>query len=171
MAGSMCCSTMRVCSPAAALEDLTFEQWKTVVDVNLNGAFLCAQAAIRKMKRQNPKGGRIINNGSIRPTCRGQRGALHRDEACDSGLTKSIALDGRAHHIACSQIDIGNAATELSAPMAAGIRQADGSVRPEPVMDVRHVADAVLYMADLPLDANVLFMTLKATAMPYEGRG
>lgn len=159
-------------APQVPFEDLTFEQWKTVVDVNLNGAFLCAQAATRIMKAQDPKGGRIINNGSIsahvpRPNAAPYTATKH----ALSGLTKSIALDGRAHNIACSQIDIGNAATELSAPMAAGIRQADGSIRPEPVMDVSHVADAVLYMANLPLDANVLSMTLKATAMPYEGRG
>ncbi len=159
-------------APALALEDLSYDQWKAVVDVNLNGAFLCAQAAIRIMKAQLPQGGRIINNGSIsahvpRPNAAPYTATKH----ALSGLTKSIALDGRAHNIACSQIDIGNAATELSAPMAAGIRQADGSIRPEPVMDVSHVADAVLYMANLPLDANVLSMTLKATAMPYEGRG
>jgi NAD(P)-dependent dehydrogenase (short-subunit alcohol dehydrogenase family) len=159
-------------APPAAFEDLTYEQWKAVVDVNLNGAFLCAQAAVRIMKAQDPKGGRIINNGSIsanvpRPNAAPYTATKH----AISGLTKSLALDGRAHNIACSQIDIGNAATELSAPMAAGIQQADGSIRREPVMDVAHVADAVLYMANLPLDANVLFMTLKATAMPYEGRG
>lgn len=159
-------------APQAALEDLTFDQWKSVVDVNLNGAFLCAQAAIRIMKGQEPQGGRIINNGSISATVPRPNAAPYTaTKHALSGLTKSIALDGRAHNIACSQIDIGNAATELSAPMAAGIRQADGAVRPEPVMDVSHVADAVLYMANLPLDANVLFMTLKATAMPYEGRG
>lgn len=159
-------------APQAAIEELTYDQWKAVVDVNLNGAFLCAQAAIRIMKAQDPPGGRIINNGSIsahvpRPNAAPYTATKH----ALSGLTKSIALDGRAHNIACSQIDIGNAATELSAPMAAGIRQADGSTRPEPVMDVSHVADAVLYMANLPLDANVLSMTLKATAMPFEGRG
>ncbi len=159
-------------APPNAFEDLTYEQWKAVVDVNLNGAFLCAQAAVRIMKAQEPKGGRIINNGSIsanvpRPNAAPYTATKH----AISGLTKSIALDGRAHNIACSQIDIGNAATELSAPMAAGIQQADGAIRREPVMDVAHVADAVLYMANLPLDANVLFMTLKATAMPYEGRG
>lgn len=159
-------------APPAAFEDLTYEQWKAVVDVNLNGAFLCAQAAVRIMKAQEPKGGRIINNGSIsanvpRPNAAPYTATKH----ALSGLTKSLALDGRAHNIACSQIDIGNAATELSAPMAAGILQADGAIRREPVMDVAHVADAVLYMANLPLDANVLFMTLKATAMPYEGRG
>ena len=159
-------------TPGIPMEDLTYEQWKAVVDVNLNGAFLCAQAAVRIMKAQDPKGGRIINNGSIsanvpRPNAAPYTATKH----AISGLTKSLALDGRAHNIACSQIDIGNAATELSAPMAAGIQQADGSIRREPVMDVAHVADAVLYMANLPLDANVLFMTLKATAMPYEGRG
>lgn len=159
-------------APPVAFEELAYEQWKAVVDVNLNGAFLCAQAAVRIMKAQEPKGGRIINNGSIsanvpRPNATPYTATKH----ALSGLTKSLALDGRAHNIACSQIDIGNAATELSAPMAAGILQADGSIRREPVMDVAHVADAVLYMANLPLDANVLFMTLKATAMPYEGRG
>jgi len=159
-------------APQTALEDLTYDQWKAVVDVNLNGAFLCAQAAIRVMKAQEPKGGRIINNGSISATVPRPNAAPYTaTKHALSGLTKSIALDGRANNIACSQIDIGNAATELSAPMAAGIRQADGEIRPEPVMDVSHVADAVLYMANLPLDANVLFMTLKATAMPYEGRG
>jgi NAD(P)-dependent dehydrogenase (short-subunit alcohol dehydrogenase family) len=159
-------------APPVAFEDLTYEQWKAVVDVNLNGAFLCAQAAMRLMKSQVPKGGRIINNGSIsamvpRPNAAPYTATKH----ALSGLTKSIALDGRQHNVACSQIDIGNAATELSAPMSSGIRQADGSIRSEPVMDVSHVADAVLYMANLPLDANVLFMTLKATAMPFEGRG
>ena len=159
-------------APQLALEDLSLDQWKAVVDVNLNGAFQCAQAAIRIMKAQSPQGGRIINNGSIsayvpRPNAAPYTATKH----ALSGLTKSIALEGRAHNIARSQIDIGNAATELSAPIAAGIRQADGSIRPEPVMDVSHVADAVLYMANLPLDANVLSMTLKATAMPYEGRG
>lgn len=159
-------------APAVAIEDLSYEQWKAVVDVNLNGAFLCAQAAIRLMKSQVPKGGRIINNGSISAMVPRRNAAPYTaTKHALSGLTKSIALDGRQHNIACSQIDIGNAATELSAPMAAGIRQADGSIRPEPVMDVSHVADAVLYMANLPLDANVLFMTLKATAMPFEGRG
>jgi NAD(P)-dependent dehydrogenase (short-subunit alcohol dehydrogenase family) len=124
------------------------------------------------MKAQDPQGGRIINNGSIssyvpRPNAAPYTATKH----AIAGLTKSIALDGRPFNIACSQIDIGNAATDLSAPMATGALQADGSVRPEPVMNVSHVADAVLYMANLPLDANVLFMTLKATAMPYEGRG
>lgn len=159
-------------APPSPLEDLTYDQWKAVVDVNLNGAFLCAQAAIRIMKAQEPQGGRIINNGSIsayvpRPNAAPYTATKH----AIAGLTKSIALDGRAHNIACSQIDIGNAATELSDPMAKGVLQADGTVKAEPRMDVSHVADAVLYMANLSLDANVLFMTLKATAMPYEGRG
>ncbi len=159
-------------APAVPIEDLTYEQWKGVIDVNLNGAFLCAQAAVRLMKSQESKGGRIINNGSIsayvpRPFSAPYTASKH----AIAGLTKSIALDGRAHRIACSQIDIGNAATELTEPMAAGIRQADGSITPEPRMDPQHVADAVLYMANLPLEANVLFMTLKATAMPFEGRG
>jgi NAD(P)-dependent dehydrogenase (short-subunit alcohol dehydrogenase family) len=161
-----------VFAPPTPIDELTYEQWKGVVDVNLNGAFLCAQAAIRMMKAQDPQGGRIINNGSIssyvpRPNAAPYTATKH----AIAGLTKSIALDGRPFNIACSQIDIGNAATDISAPLATGALQADGSVRPEPVMDVSHVADAVLYMANLPLDANVLFMTLKATAMPYEGRG
>jgi NAD(P)-dependent dehydrogenase (short-subunit alcohol dehydrogenase family) len=159
-------------APPIAMEDLTFDQWKAVIDVNLNGAFLCAQAAIRLMKAQDPKGGRIINNGSISAyTPRPLSAPYTATKHALSGLTKSIALDGRANNIACSQIDIGNAATELSEPMAKGIRQADGSVKAEPRIDVKHVADAVLYIANLPLDANVLNMTLKATAMPFEGRG
>ncbi len=159
-------------APPIAMEDLTFDQWKAVIDVNLNGAFLCAQAAIRLMKAQDPKGGRIINNGSISAyTPRPQSAPYTATKHALAGLTKSIALDGRVNNIACSQIDIGNAATELSEPMAKGIRQADGSVRAEPRIDVKHVADAVLYIANLPLEANVLTMTLKATAMPFEGRG
>lgn len=159
-------------APAIPMEDLTYDQWKAVLDVNLNGAFLCAQAAMRTMKAQDPMGGRIINNGSIsayvpRPNSAPYTATKH----AISGLTKSIALDGRVSNIACSQIDIGNAATELSEPMARGVKQANGEIRPEPRMDVSHVADAVLYIANLPLDANVLFMTLKATAMPFEGRG
>lgn len=159
-------------APPIAMEDLTFDQWKAVIDVNLNGAFLCAQAAIRLMKSQDPKGGRIINNGSISAyTPRPLSAPYTATKHALAGLTKSIALDGRANNIACSQIDIGNAATELSEPMAKGIRQADGSVKAEPRIDVKHVADAVLYIANLPLEANVLNMTLKATAMPFEGRG
>ncbi len=159
-------------APPVPIEDLTLDQWRTVVDVNLTGAFLCAQAAIRMMKAQSPKGGRIINNGSIsayapRPFSAPYTATKH----ALTGLTKSISLDGRADDIACSQIDIGNAATDLTEPMAHGARQADGSVRPEPRIDVAHVADAVLYMASLPLEANVQFMTLMATKMPLIGRG
>jgi NAD(P)-dependent dehydrogenase (short-subunit alcohol dehydrogenase family) len=159
-------------APAIPMEDLTFEQWSMVVDVNLTGAFLCAQQAIRIMKAQTPRGGRIINNGSIsahspRPNSAPYTATKH----AITGLTKSIALDGRRYDIACSQIDIGNAATEMTARMANGVPQADGSMAVEPRMDVRHVADAVVYMANLPLDANVLFMTVMATNMPFVGRG
>jgi NAD(P)-dependent dehydrogenase (short-subunit alcohol dehydrogenase family) len=159
-------------SPPIPMEDLTYDQWKRVVDVNLNGMFLCAQEAIRMMKGQDPRGGRIINNGSIsahapRPHSAPYTATKH----AVTGLTKCIALDGRAHDIACSQIDIGNALTDLSAKMAAGVAQADGSIRAEPLMDVAHVASAVLYMANLPKDANVLFMTVMATGMPFVGRG
>ncbi|MFA5951273.1 MAG: SDR family oxidoreductase [Hyphomicrobium sp.] len=159
-------------APPVPIDELTFEQWKAVVDVNLSGAFLCAQAAFRMMKGQSPKGGRIINNGSIsadapRPFSAPYTATKH----AITGLTKSLSLDGRAHDIACSQIDIGNAATEMTEPMARGVLQADGSNRPEPRMDLRHVAEAVLYMANLPLDANVQFMTLMATKMPLIGRG
>lgn len=159
-------------APAVPFDELSYEQWKAVVDVNLNGAFLCAQWAFRMMKRQDPKGGRIINNGSIsgqapRPYSAPYSATKH----AMTGLTKSLSLDGRAHDIACSQIDIGNAATEMTEPMAQGAIQADGSIRPEPRMDLRHVAEAVLYMANLPLDANVQFMTLMATKMPFIGRG
>jgi NAD(P)-dependent dehydrogenase (short-subunit alcohol dehydrogenase family) len=161
-----------ISGPAVPFEDVTAEQWKAVVDVNLTGAFLCAQAAFRIMKAQMPKGGRIINNGSIsavspRPWSAPYTATKH----AMAGLTKSIALDGRTHDIACSQIDIGNAATDLTEPMARGARQADGSLKPEPRFDVTHVADAVLYMANLPLDTNVQFMTLTATKMPFIGRG
>jgi NAD(P)-dependent dehydrogenase (short-subunit alcohol dehydrogenase family) len=154
------------------LEDIPLETWKRVVDVNLTGAFLCAQEAIRMMKSQSPKGGRIINNGSIsaavpRPLSAPYTATKH----AITGLTKSISLDGRAHNIACSQIDIGNAATDFTAKMATGILQATGETMVEPRMDVAHVADAVLYMANLPLDANVQFMTLMATNMPFIGRG
>ena len=155
-----------------AIEDIPLDVWKRVVDVNLTGAFLCAQQAIRMMKAQSPKGGRIINNGSIsasvpRPLSAPYTATKH----AITGLTKSISLDGRADNIACSQIDIGNAATDFTAKMATGILQANGQTVVEPRMDVAHVADAVLYIANLPLDANVQFMTLMATAMPYIGRG
>jgi NAD(P)-dependent dehydrogenase (short-subunit alcohol dehydrogenase family) len=159
-------------APAVPMEDLSYEQWKQVVDVNLTGMFLCAQGAIRLMKSQDPRGGRIINNGSIsahapRPHSAPYTATKH----AVTGLTKSIALDGRPYDIACGQIDIGNAHTELAAKMANGVPQADGSVRGEPLMDVAHVGRAVLDMANLPLDANVLFMTLMATKMPLVGRG
>jgi NAD(P)-dependent dehydrogenase (short-subunit alcohol dehydrogenase family) len=154
------------------LDELTLEDWRRVVDVNLTGPFLCAREAIRIMKAQEPKGGRIINNGSIsaqvpRPLSAPYTATKH----AITGLTKSISLDGRADNIACSQIDIGNAATDFTAKMASGILQANGSVMVEPRMDVAHVADAVLYIANLPLDANVQFMTVMATAMPFIGRG
>jgi NAD(P)-dependent dehydrogenase (short-subunit alcohol dehydrogenase family) len=159
-------------APAVPMEDLSFEQWTGVVNVNLTGAFLCAQEAIRIMKRQEPRGGRIINNGSIsayspRPNSAPYTATKH----AITGLTKCISLDGRQHDIACSQIDIGNAATQLTERMAAGIPQANGSTMIEPRMDLKHVADAVLYMAGLPLEANVQFMTVMATKMPFVGRG
>jgi NAD(P)-dependent dehydrogenase (short-subunit alcohol dehydrogenase family) len=159
-------------APALPMEDLTFEQWSTVVAVNLTGAFLCAQHAIRIMKAQQPRGGRIINNGSIsahapRPNSAPYTATKH----AITGLTKSISLDGRKHDIACGQIDIGNAATEMTERMTAGVAQADGTKAPEPRMDVKLVADAVVYMANLPLEANVQFMTVMATKMPFVGRG
>lgn len=159
-------------APPVPLEDLTFEQWKRVVDINLTGAFLCTQAAFRLMKAQDPRGGRIINNGSIsahvpRPNSAPYTATKH----AITGLTRSTSLDGRAYGIACGQIDIGNAGTEMTQRMSSGIRQANGAVAIEPVMDVSAVADAVLYMAGLPLDANVQFMTVMATAMPFIGRG
>jgi len=161
-----------VSAPGVPLEELSFEQWKTVVDINLTGVFLCTQEAIKSMKSQDPRGGRIINNGSIsahapRPNSAPYTSTKH----AVTGLTKSTSLDGRKHDIACSQIDIGNAHTELAARMASGVPQANGSVAVEPLMDVNHVASAVLYMASLPLDANVQFMTIMATKMPFVGRG
>ena len=154
------------------LEDLAVEDWKTVVDTNLTGAFLCAQAAYRVMKAQDPRGGRIINNGSIsahvpRPHAVAYTATKH----AITGLTRAISLEGRAHDIACGQIDVGNAATEMAAAMQTGVLQANGSIAAEPVMDVAHTAAAVVYMAGLPLDANVEFMTIMATKMPYIGRG
>jgi NAD(P)-dependent dehydrogenase (short-subunit alcohol dehydrogenase family) len=158
-------------APPIPMEDLTFDQWSAVLNVNLTGAFLCAQQAIKLMKSQNPKGGRIINNGSISAhTPRPHSAPYTATKHAITGLTKSIALDGRDHDIACGQIDIGNAATPMTQRMSSGVPQPDGSLRVEPVMDVRHVADAVLYMARLPLDANVLFMTVMATKMPFVGR-
>ena len=161
-----------ISAPGIPLEDLSFEQWNAVVSINLTGAFLCAQEAIRIMKAQEPRGGRIINNGSIsahapRPNSAPYTATKHGM----TGLTKCLSLDGRKYDIACGQIDVGNAATEMSERMARGIPQADGTRAVEARMDVRHVADAVLYMANLPLDANVQFMTIMATKMPFIGRG
>jgi NAD(P)-dependent dehydrogenase (short-subunit alcohol dehydrogenase family) len=159
-------------APGIPMEDLTYEQWSAVVAVNLTGAFLCAQEAIKIMKAQQPRGGRIINNGSIsahvpRPNSAPYTATKH----AITGLTKCISLDGRKYDIACGQIDIGNAATEMTERMTAGVAQADGTRKVEPRMDVRHVAEAVVYMANLPLDANVQFMTVMATKMPFIGRG
>jgi NAD(P)-dependent dehydrogenase (short-subunit alcohol dehydrogenase family) len=159
-------------APGVPLEDLTVEQWRAVVDINLTGSFLCVQEAFRIMKAQTPRGGRIINNGSIsahapRPNSAPYTSTKH----AITGLTKSASLDGRKYDIACGQIDIGNAHTELAARMASGVPQANGQIAVEPLMDVEHVASAVLYMASLPLDANVQFMTIMATKMPYVGRG
>jgi NAD(P)-dependent dehydrogenase (short-subunit alcohol dehydrogenase family) len=159
-------------APPVPLEDLTYEQWKAVVDINLTGAFLCTQEAFRIMKSQQPRGGRIINNGSIsahapRPNSAPYTSTKH----AITGLTKSTALDGRKYDIACGQIDIGNAETPLTARMKQGVPQANGSIAVEPTMDVRHVARAVVYMASLPLDANVQFLTVMATKMPFVGRG
>ena len=159
-------------APAVPLEDLSYEQWRAVVDVNLTGAFLCTQEAFRIMKSQDPRGGRIINNGSIsahapRPNSAPYTATKH----AITGLTKCTSLDGRKYDIACGQIDIGNAGTDLTARMARGVPQANGTVAVEPLMDVRHVAEAVLTMARLPLDANVQFMTIMATKMPFVGRG
>ena len=159
-------------APAIPMEDLTYEQWDAVVKVNLTGAFLCAQAAMKMMKAQTPRGGRIINNGSIsahvpRPHSAPYTATKH----AITGLTKSISLDGRPFDIACGQIDIGNAATEMTERMNSGVLQPDGSLMVEPRMDLRHVADAVVYMAGLPLDANVPFITVMAAKMPFAGRG
>jgi NAD(P)-dependent dehydrogenase (short-subunit alcohol dehydrogenase family) len=159
-------------APAVPFEELTYEQWTSVVAVNLTGAFLCAQAAMRIMKSQQPRGGRIINNGSISAHVPRPRSAPYTStKHAITGLTRSISLDGREHDIACSQIDIGNAATEMTERMAAGIVQANGTMLVEPRMNVQHVADAIVYMANLPLDANVQFMTVMATKMPFIGRG
>ncbi len=159
-------------APPVPFDELPAETWDKVVAVNLTGAFLCAQAAFRQMKSQTPRGGRIINNGSISAHSPRPRSAAYTaTKHAITGLTKSIALDGRAFDIVCGQIDIGNAATPLTAAMATGVPQADGRVAPEPVMDVKDVADAVLMMANLPLLANVPFMTVMATNMPFIGRG
>jgi NAD(P)-dependent dehydrogenase (short-subunit alcohol dehydrogenase family) len=156
----------------APFEDVPFEDWQAIVATNLTGAFLCAQEAFRAMKDQRPRGGRIVNNGSVsahvpRPNAVGYTATKH----AITGLTKAVSLEGRAHDIACGQIDIGNAATEMTAAIERGALQADGSTKAEPTMDARHVTDAVLYMASLQLDANVQFMTVMATTMPYIGRG
>jgi NAD(P)-dependent dehydrogenase (short-subunit alcohol dehydrogenase family) len=159
-------------APGIMLEDLTPQQWLDVVGVNLNGAFYCTQAAIRIMKDQNPRGGRIINNGSIsahapRPNSAPYTATKH----AITGLTRSTALDGRKYDIACGQIDIGNAGTPMASRMADGVPQASGDIRPEPLMDVEHVAQAIVFMAGLPLETNVQFMTIMATKMPFVGRG
>src|SRR5437762_1766189 len=162
----------RTGAPAVPMEDLTFEQWTAAVDVNLTGAFLCAQEAIKIMKSQNPRGGRIINNGSISAhTPRPNSVPYTATKHAITGLTKCISPDGRKYDIACGQIDIGNAVTEMTERMTAGVPQANGTSMVEPRMDVRHVAEAVLYMESLPLDANVQFMTVMATQMPFIGRG
>ncbi len=159
-------------APAVPPEEITFEQWQAVVQTNLTGAFLCAQEAFRLMKRQDPRGGRIINNGSLSAhTPRPNSAPYTATKHAITGLTKSLALDGRPFDIACGQIDIGNAATEMTARMQRGVLQADGRIAPEPTIDVAVVARAVVYMASLPLDANVLFMTVMATKMPFVGRG
>ncbi len=158
--------------PGMEIDELSVEQWKAVVDINLTGSFLCAREAFRMMKTQDPRGGRIINNGSIsahapRPNSVPYTATKH----AITGLTKSLSLDGRRYDIACGQIDIGNAHTEIAAPMAKGVPQASGQVAVEPLMELTHVASAVLYMASLPIDTNVQFMTIMATKMPFVGRG
>jgi NAD(P)-dependent dehydrogenase (short-subunit alcohol dehydrogenase family) len=159
-------------APPAVVGDLEIATWREVVEVNLNGAFYVAREAFRTMRGQAPQGGRIINNGSISAYVpRPQSVAYNATKHAITGLTKSISLDGRAFDIACSQIDIGNAATDMTARMSGGVLQADGELKAEPTMDVQHVADAVVYMASLPLSANVQFMTVMATRMPYIGRG
>ena len=159
-------------APAVPMDELSFEQWKAVVDINLTAVFLCTQQAFALMKSQDPRGGRIINNGSIsayapRPFSAPYTATKH----AITGLTKATSLDGRAHDIACGQIDIGNAASEMTQRMTSGVPQANGTLMAEPRMDVKHVADAVVHMASLPLEANVQFMTVMATKMPFVGRG
>jgi NAD(P)-dependent dehydrogenase (short-subunit alcohol dehydrogenase family) len=159
-------------TPGILLEDLTYEQWKSAVDTNLTGSFLCTQEAFKIMKSQEPRGGRIINNGSISAHApRTNSVAYTATKHAITGLTKSTSLDGRKYDIACGQIDIGNAATEMTSKMKTGVTQANGTLEIEPTMDLRHVVAAVLYMASLPLDANVQFMTVMATKMPFVGRG
>jgi NAD(P)-dependent dehydrogenase (short-subunit alcohol dehydrogenase family) len=159
-------------APAMPMEELSLAQWQAVVDVNLTGAFLCAQEAVRQFKSQSPQGGRIVNNGSISAHApRPQSIAYTATKHAVTGLTKCIALDGRPFNIACGQLDIGNADTAMGGRMKNGVPQANGTIAPEPVMDVSHCGSAIRYMASLPLDANVLTMTIKATNMPFEGRG
>jgi NAD(P)-dependent dehydrogenase (short-subunit alcohol dehydrogenase family) len=159
-------------APPVPMEDLPFETWKSVVDVILHGSFLCAQEAIRIMKSQTPKGGRIVNNGSISAyTPRPNSVAYTSSKHAITGLTTCIALDGRKHDIACGQLDVGNADTAMGGRMKAGVPQANGTIAAEPVFDVEHCGSAIRYMASLPLDTNVLFMNIKATKMPFEGRG
>ena len=159
-------------APAIPMDELTFDQWTSVVNVNLTGAFLCAQHAMRLMKQQTPRGGRIINNGSISATAPRPHSAPYTaTKHAITGLTKSISLDGRAFDIACGQIDIGNAATEMTERMTLGVPQANGTMMIEPRMDVKHVADTVVHMASLPLTANIQFVTVMATTMPLVGRG
>ncbi|MBX2837444.1 MAG: SDR family oxidoreductase [Gammaproteobacteria bacterium] len=158
--------------PAMPIDELTVEQWRTVIDVNLNGAFLIARAAFGQMRKQSPQGGRIINNGSIsahvpRPGSVPYTTSKH----AITGLTRTLSLDGRAFNIACGQIDIGNAASAMTEKMNAGVPQADGTIKSEPTMDVQHIADAVVNMASLPLEANIQFMTIMASSMPFIGRG
>jgi NAD(P)-dependent dehydrogenase (short-subunit alcohol dehydrogenase family) len=159
-------------APAIPMDELTFEQWKAVVDINLTAVFLCTQQAFKLMKSQQPRGGRIINNGSIsayapRPYSAPYTATKH----AITGLTKATSLDGRAHDIACGQLDIGNAASDMTARMTTGVPQANGTMMVEPRMDLKHVADAVVHMASLPLEANIQFMTVMATKMPFVGRG
>ncbi|MCB1739724.1 MAG: SDR family oxidoreductase, partial [Gammaproteobacteria bacterium] len=157
-----------ISGPKGPFEDITFEDWNAVVGINLTGTFLCAQAAWKMMKAQDPQGGRIINNGSVSAqTPRPSSAPYTTTKHAVTGLTKTLALDGRPFNIACGQIDIGNAATEMTERMKDGVPQADGSIRAEPRMDVAHVASSVLYMASLPLDANVQFLTVMATKMPF----
>lgn len=161
-----------VSAPGMPLEDVDFADWKRVVDVNLTGAFLCTQQAFRQMKRQTPAGGRIINNGSVSAqTPRPNSASYTATKHAITGLTKSTSLDGRKYNIACGQIDIGNAGTDMTSKMSAGVPQANGSMAPEPTINVRHIAEAVIFMAGLPLDANVQSMTVMATSMPLVGRG
>ncbi|MEQ1899133.1 MAG: SDR family oxidoreductase [Devosia sp.] len=161
-----------VSSAAASFGDIEIEQWKMMIDTNLNGAFYVAREAFRAMRVQSPQGGRIINNGSISAHVPRYGAASYAaPKHAITGLTKSISIDGRPFNIACGQIDIGNTLTDMTKEMGKGMLQADGSLKPEPTFDVKHVVDALLYMADLPLEANVQFMTVMATAMPYVGRG